>query len=360
MAAPCLPFVAPFLLAAAPGNAPLTLFGIRLIGFTPHVLRQLIFTLVWIGLFLLVNRGLRALNWKLFAHRRAARTRFWVQQGVAIASTVTLVIGLISIWFENPAKLTTAAGLVSAGVAVALQRVVTSFAAYLVILRGKIFNVGDRIAMGGVRGDVVDLGFIRTTLLEMGQPPSEKDEPPVWVQSRQYTGRLVTVTNDKIFESPVYNYSGELDFLWEEMHVPVRYGDDWRRAEEIVLAAANAHGKTVHDQARDHLASLRHSYPLEPASLDPRTFIRLTDNWIDLAVRFVAPTHGVRRIKDGMSREVLTEFEKAGIQVASSTFSLAGAAPLRVVVEGEGDGAAARGQKRGAAAKRERGAQPSA
>lgn len=340
MAAPCLPFAAPFLLAAAaPSAKPLTLFGIRLIGFTPQVLRQLLLTLALIAIFLLVNRGLRALNWALFSHRRYVRARFWVQQSVAIASTIALGVGLISIWFENPSRLTTAAGLVSAGVAVALQRPVTAFAAYFVILRGKIFNVGDRIAMGGVRGDVVDLGFIRTTILEMGQSPSEKDEPPVWVQSRQYTGRLVTVTNDKIFSDPVYNYGGELQFLWEEMHLQIRYGDDWRRAEEIVLAAANAHGKTVHEQAREHLVSLRQSYPLEPASLDPRTFIRLTDNWIDLAVRFVAPTHGVRRIKDAMSREVLTEFEKAGIQIASTAFELTGVPPLRVKVEEVGDGA---------------------
>jgi small-conductance mechanosensitive channel len=324
--------VSPPLVAPTPAAAPSAeVFGVHLIGFTAHTARQLLLTLVVVAAFLLLNRGLRALNWALFGKGHRAKARFWVQQAVAIASTITLVVLLISIWFENPARLTTAAGLVSAGVAVALQRVITAFAAYLVILRGKVFNVGDRIAIGGVRGDVVDLGFIRTTLLEMGLSPGEQtDGPAVWVQSRQYTGRVVTVTNDKIFEEPVYNYSSELPFLWEEMHVGVPYGCDWRRAERIVLAAAQQHGQAVRDAAREHLDELRRSYPLEASTLEPHTYLRLTDNWVDLAVRFVAPTRGTRPIKDRISREILTKFDEAGITVASTTFGIREAPPLRI------------------------------
>jgi hypothetical protein len=60
---------------------------------------------------------------------------------------------------------------VLAVLAIALQRVVTAFAAYFVILRGRLFRVGDRLVMGGVCGDVIALGFIRTTIMELGEPP---------------------------------------------------------------------------------------------------------------------------------------------------------------------------------------------
>ena len=70
--------------------------------------------------------------------------------------------------------------------------------------------------MGGVRGDVIGLGFIQTKIMEMGQPPAEQsDEPAMWVRSRQYTGRLVTVTNDKIFDEPVFNYSQDFPYIWK-------------------------------------------------------------------------------------------------------------------------------------------------
>ena len=77
-----------------------------------------------------------------------------------------LIVGLLSIWFDNPNNLAMGLGLASAGLAFALQKVITSLAGYVVILRGKTFNVGDRITMGGVRGDVIALGFIQTTIME--------------------------------------------------------------------------------------------------------------------------------------------------------------------------------------------------
>ena len=124
--------------------------------------------------------------------------------------TVLLLLGLASIWFDDPTRLTTALGLVTAGLAFALQRVVTALAGYVLILRGKTFNVGDRIVMGGVRGDVIALGFIQTTIMEMGQPPPVQNaDPAMWVQGRQYTGRIVTVSNAKMFDEPVFNYTRE-------------------------------------------------------------------------------------------------------------------------------------------------------
>src|SRR5438270_6211174 len=127
-------------------------------------------------------------------------------------------------------------GLFSAGLAFALQKVVTSVAAYFVLLRGKTFNVGERIKMGGVRGDVINLGFIQTTIMEMGEPPAvQSEDPGMWVAARQYTGRIVTVTNDKIFDTPVYNYSRDFPFIWEELHVGISYNADRNRAEQILL-----------------------------------------------------------------------------------------------------------------------------
>ena len=103
--------------------------------------------------------------------------------------SVVAVVVLISIWFDNPATLTTAAGMVTAGLAFALQKVVTSFAGYLLILRGRTFTVGDRITMGGVRGDVLAVNFLQTVIMEMGQPAEGDSGDPMWVQGRQYTGR---------------------------------------------------------------------------------------------------------------------------------------------------------------------------
>jgi small-conductance mechanosensitive channel len=318
------------LLLASPDPA-LRIFGVKLVGVTLETGRKLLLTLVFILVFLLLSRIFRAIAGFVFRRRSNVKARFWTQQGIAIISTAMLILGLISIWFEDPARLTTIVGLLSAGLAVALQRVVTAMAAYFVILRGKVFHLGDRIAMSGVRGDVIDLGFIRTTIMEMGQPPGEQgDDPSIWVESRQYTGRIVTVTNDKIFDEPVYNYSREFPYLWEEMHVPIQYTADRQRAEQILLEAAERNTVPIREVSEEDLAELRQRYPVDAANLKPRVYLRLTDNWVDLALRFVVRTRGVRELKDKMSREILDAFEAADIQVASATYEIVGLPPLRL------------------------------
>lgn len=175
--------------------------GIRLVGINAANGTKLLFTLAFIAAVLLLGALLRRIASRMLRKREDdKRAEFWVGQGIKVATTVLLILGVFSVWFDDPARLTTALGLVTAGLAFALQKVVTAVAGYFVILRGRTFNVGDRIVMGGVRGDVIAVDFTQTTIMEMGQPPPVQGaDPAVWVQSREYTGRIVTVTNAKLF-----------------------------------------------------------------------------------------------------------------------------------------------------------------
>ena len=309
------------------------LFGIRFVGVNSENIRKLLLTLGFIAAFIVVRFLTHRLMRLLFAGRENKKVRFWTRQFISILLALTLVLGLVSIWFEDPTRLTTAIGLVTAGLAFALQKVVTSFAGYFVILRSGVFTVGDRIMMGGVRGDVIALGFIQTTVMEMGQPPGERpDDPNVWVRSRQFTGRIVTITNDKVFEEPIFNYTRDFPYLWEEMNIPIAYKDDRKRAEEIILEAARRHTVEIGEMSEDALEEMRQRYYVPMTELKPRVFYRITDNWLELSVRFVVKEHGSRKVKDKMSREILEEFDKAGIGVASATFDIVGLPPLKLEV----------------------------
>jgi small-conductance mechanosensitive channel len=204
-------------------------------------------------------------------------------------------------------------------------------AGYFVILRGKTFNVGDRILMGGVRGDVVGLSFMQTRIMEMGQSPMEQSDPPsMWVHSRQFTGRIVTVTNDKVFDEPVYNYTREFPYLWDEINLPVKYGDDAGRAEQVLLEAARRNGLTHARIGDEEVKRIGENFGIEVGEIDPRVYWRLTDNWLELTVRFLLPDHGGRRIKDAMSREILAGLNEAKIEIASGTYAIVEVPPLQV------------------------------
>lgn len=186
------------------------LLGVELVGVNAENGRKLLLTLGALVLAWGVGRLLLLAVRALVPHNRAL---FWARQGVRLAIALLFLFVVVSIWFDDPTRLATALGLVTAGLAFALQKVITAVAGYFVILRGQTFNVGDRITMGGVRGDVIALSFTQTTIMEMGQPPAVQNaDPAMWVRSRQYTGRVVTVSNARVFDEPVFNYTREFPY----------------------------------------------------------------------------------------------------------------------------------------------------
>ena len=80
------------------------------------------------------------------------------------------------------------------------------------ILFGGFYKTGDRVQLGGIKGDVMDIGVLRTTVMEIGQ----------WVDGDLYNGRIVLVANSFVFKEPVFNYSGDFPFLWDGIKIPIQ------------------------------------------------------------------------------------------------------------------------------------------
>lgn len=303
--------------------------GIRLLGLNAENGRKLLFTLAFFVVLYVIATALRWTAQRFGGDRQ--RTAFWTRQGISLFLFILAIIGFVSIWFDNPSRLGSAAGLIGAGIAFAMQKVVTSFAGYFVILRGQTFNVGDRIKMGGVRGDVIALNFIQTVVMEMGEPPAEQEEDPgMWVQSRQYSGRVVTISNAEIFEQPVYNYTRDFPYIWEEMHIPIAYKDDRHKAEQIILDAVRYNTQDIANLAQPELDRLKQHFFIEESSIRPHVYMRITDNWVELAVRFLCNTHEIRDVKDRITREILDGLDRAGIGIASGTYEIVGVPPIRI------------------------------
>ncbi len=312
-------------------KSTLQIFGINLVGVNAENGTKLLVTVGFVALVWTASWTLQGLLRLVVKGRGGKRVAFWSRQGVKLVSAILIILGVVSIWFDDPTRLATALGLVTAGLAFALQRVVTALAGYFVILRGRTFNVGDRITMGGVRGDVIALDFTQTTIMEMGQPPAVQNaDPAMWVRSRQYTGRVVTVSNARVFEEPVFNYSREFPYIWEEMVFPITYGSDRDSAEAILLDTAHRHTIRTSELSEESMREMQRRYFVEGAPMQPRVYYRLTDNWLELTVRFIARTHGVRELKDRMSREILDAFDRARISFGASTIEITGLPALRI------------------------------
>jgi small-conductance mechanosensitive channel len=261
---------------------------------------------------------------------RATRRSVWIRKGISLAFGAAAILLLFPVWFDRPDRLATFSGLLVAGAAVASQKAILSFAGYFVVVFGKVYDIGDRIQLGDVRGDVLDIGLFKTTVMEMGVPPSLLPNPNNWITSRQYTGRVVTFTNSAVFDQATFNYSRMFGFLWEEMRLPLHFDEDLERAAAIALVAAREATDDAMVDARLQLDRVRQQYPLQPADLEPQTYLRITDNWVELSVRFLVRAWGVRATKDAITRDILVRFRAEGISIASATFELVKAPELAI------------------------------
>ena len=141
-----------------------------------------------------------------------ADTRYHARKLVAFSGYVLAVVAITAIFKDRLGGVTVAIGVAGAGIAFPLQEVIGNVAGWIAISFGGFYRPGDRVQVGGIKGDVIDIGILRTTLMELGE----------WVDSDLYNGRIVRIANSFVFKQPVFNYSGDFPFLWDELRLPVQ------------------------------------------------------------------------------------------------------------------------------------------
>lgn len=228
---------------------------------------------------------------------------------------VTVIIMIILVWLRPQQNLTVVIGLAVAGILLASQSAISSFSGYLLIISSNIYGIGDRISINNVTGDVMDIGFMRTTMMEIGQ----------WVKADQYTGRVVTISNKTLFDNPVFNYTRHWGYLWDEIMIPVTYTSDWRRTADIMLDVGHKYTAQLQEDAEAKLTKLIDRFPLKQTKVEPTIYFVMTDNWIEITLRFVMDAQEGRKVKAQLNRELLQQFEEEeNITIASATFDIVG------------------------------------
>lgn len=236
-----------------------------------------------------------------------------------------LIVLLISVVYRDRlGSLTVFFGIAGAGITFALQEVIVSFAGWLAILFSDIYKSGDRVLVGGIKGDVIDVGILRTTIMEIGG----------WVDGDLYNGRIVRIANSFVFKEPVYNYSADFPFLWDEIKVPVRFGSNYERARVMLYEAADEVVGTYSKEAEKNWDQMVKKYLIEHAQTEPIVLMVANDNWVEFTVRYVVDYKKRLGVKDELFSHILKKVESSGdVALASATFELVSAPPLTVESE---------------------------
>lgn len=225
-----------------------------------------------------------------------------------------LFILFLYIFGSNLSGLSTAIGFAGAGITYALREVIMSIAGWFAILFGDFFNAGDRVRLAGIKGDVINISALRTTLMEVGE----------WVNGDQYTGRKVRIANSYIFNSPVYNYTSSFEFLWDEITIPIPFDNDLDLARQLLLEIADKHTEQYIEKARKSWKQMRRQFKLENASLENQVYLNLKENVVEISLRYVVDYQKRRIVKDQLYQEIFKAFSDAGphLEIAPNSILL--------------------------------------
>ncbi|PKG52352.1 mechanosensitive ion channel family protein [Olleya sp. 1-3] len=251
-----------------------------------------------------------------FLKRNIANTsvRYKSQKGIELLGY--FILGVITIlYFTGSIKdFTVTLGLLSAGLAFTLQELILSIAGSVYIFIVKVYEPGDRIEINGIKGDVIDVDSIYTTMMEIGQ----------WVQSDNYTGRIVKLSNAFVFKGPVYNYSKDFPFIWDEFNLPIRYGSDIELAKSIIISAATTTLAEYTKASKDKWTEVVSKYYVEDAMVEPTLATTLTDNWIQFNLRYIVD-YKKRRVTKHLLNDLIRkdiEATNGKVVLASATVEL--------------------------------------
>lgn len=250
--------------------------------------------------------------------------RYRLRKLTALAGYLAAALGLAIAYGEQLAGLSVFFGVAGAGVAFALQEVIASAAGWMALSFGRFYQVGDRVQLGGIRGDVIDIGVLRTTVMECGG----------WIDGDQYNGRVVRVANSFIFKEPVFNYSADFPFLWDEIKLPVRYGSDYELARREFQAVLEAITGAYAARLSGDWRRMTDSYLLEHAQLAPMVTVSVKENWAEFVLRYVVDYKQRRSTRDRISMELLRVIEASQqrIRLGAPSFELSAAPEIGVAL----------------------------
>lgn len=241
------------------------------------------------------------------------KERYRRQKIVNTFAVVFVGVVCIVLWSKNLQHTSTFLGLIGAGLAVALREPLLSIAGRIAIFTGHMYGVGDRIQIEKMSGDVIDVGTFYTRMMEIGN----------WVGGDQPSGRIVQFSNAQIFGQPVYNYTQNFSYVWDEIKLMITYSSNIKAVRQILLDCGSDYTHEFLHEAKADLERMKKFFLVPAFDLKPAVYMKVTDNWIELTLRYIVDPKKRRSATTFLYGAVFDAIRnRDDVQIASSTMDL--------------------------------------
>ncbi len=228
------------------------------------------------------------------------KERYYWKNGIKNVHYSLLVIVISLIWLDQLGSLATFLGLVTAGLAIALQDPLVNLAGWLFIIVRRPFEMGDRVEVGDYAGDVIDVRFFQFTINEINN----------WVDADQSTGRIIHIPNGRVFKEPQANYTQGFTHIWNELHIMVTFESDWQKAKDILQRIVNEHAEHLSKAAQKRLLEASKKFMIFYTTLTPTVYTAVKDSGVQLSIRYLVNPKKRRVSENKIWQDVLIAFAK--------------------------------------------------
>ncbi|HEY2115897.1 MAG TPA: mechanosensitive ion channel family protein [Candidatus Angelobacter sp.] len=264
-------------------------------------LKGLLLRLGALGLILGVVLGVSEL-WKRATFRYITDTRrryqFLLIRRIVLWSLIAIIVA--TAFASELGAITTFAGLMTAGIAVALQNVILSIAGYFFLIGKYGVRVGDRVNINGVTGDVVDIGLVRLQMMEMTSGPAPLP-----------TGRVVAFSNAVVFQagSGMFKQIPGTNFLWHEITLTLDPKTNYRQVEQRMMEAVNKVFAEYRDKMEMQRRNVERSLNSTIAAFAPESRLHLTQTSLEVVIRYPVDMANAGEIDNRVTRAILEALE---------------------------------------------------
>jgi len=227
--------------------------------------------------------------------------------------TVLTIAAVIAFWskiFDQKAQFW---GLIGAGLAISLREPLLSIAGRIAIFAGHMYSGGDRIEINKLSGDVIDIGFFYTRMMEIGN----------WISGDQYSGRTIQFANAQVFGTPVFNYTRTFGYIWDEIRIPITYASNVKALSDILKSVGREYTQQFLQGAQRQIDKMQRYFMVQSFEVEPDVYIKVTDNYIELTLRYVVDPKQRRKASSFIYAETFRKLrERDDIQIGSTTMDL--------------------------------------
>jgi len=269
----------------------------KITGISSRPITLVVYTIFALIIIDLITKGLILANTQF---NKNSKRLYTLNKKIKAFRIMLIFVSIIFIWEKQIQNMLTFISVIGAATTLALREIISNFFAGIYIKLYKPFRLEDRIEVNGETGDIVNINTLSFEILEV----SNKNE------GEQSTGIIVRIPNSKIFTEQIKNYTKAFKYIWSELTIKVKYDCDLSKNKKVLYDIVNENDivKDIPEKMQKELNSAIRDYRIYYNNLDPIIYTDLTEDYVNLTIRYLAHPKKARHIESQIWNKI---YEKA-------------------------------------------------